>query len=175
MVRVVVMDFLPFVKTVFESLYSQDKVSQLALACSTLVLKHQVAATKPSQVVRTGSGCLDIKMELDLKDIAMPLRSVAPDVFEEMEAVAEKEHLQRELAIVKDKEEVLSQETEPEKEKELQETVRQGGQAAASNDQGSQPSTDQEVSQPTASPQDGDEELLMTSNADTSVHTEPLV
>jgi len=176
MVRVVVTDFLPFVKTVFESLYSQGKVSQLALACSALALKHQVSTAKPLTSARSGSSSLDIKMELDLKDLATPLKSVAPDVFEEMEAIAAKKHLrQQELATVSQdvKEEVADQEVGAAKE-ELQETVGLDSQsAAASKDQEPSPSVDTEPSQPTAGPQN--EELSDTAYADTSALSDPLV
>ena len=103
LVRVVVTDFLPFVKTAFESLYSLEKVSRLALTGSAYALRHQVASGKSgliSSSVQSGSRCLDLKMGLDLQDIAGPLQLVAPEVFQELEAIAEKERLAQDMMTV---------------------------------------------------------------------------
>ena len=80
--RVVLLDFLPFVKRCFESLFSESTVEPVALS-TPYGLRHcqkQKAGVLPGS--RPG---VDIKMELDVKAIGEMLRGVAPEVFDELE------------------------------------------------------------------------------------------
>ncbi len=101
MVRVVVTDFLPFIKAVFDNLYSKDRVSQLALIGSAFSLRHQAATPSvragTQSSVRGSAGCLSLKMDLDVVEIASPLKSVAPGVFQEIEAAAKEKLLKEDV------------------------------------------------------------------------------
>ena len=80
--RVVLLDFLPFVKRCFESLFSESTVEPVALS-TPYALRHcrkQKAGVLPGS--RSG---VDIRMELDVKAIGETLRGVAPEVFDELE------------------------------------------------------------------------------------------
>ena len=80
--RVVLLDFLPFVKRCFESLFSESTVEPVALS-TPYALRHcqkQKAGVLPGSKPR-----VDIKMELDVKAIGEVLRGVAPEVFDEFE------------------------------------------------------------------------------------------
>ena len=85
LVRVVVRDFLPFVKQMFDSLYSEERVEQLALS-TPYALQH---ATPPLQVGARGIGAkptVELRMKLEVEELYEPLRSVAPDVITEVES-----------------------------------------------------------------------------------------
>ena len=80
--HVVLLDFLPFVKRCFESLFSESTVEPVALS-TPYALRHcrkQKAGVLPGS--RPG---VDIRMELDVKVIGEMLRGVAPEVFDELE------------------------------------------------------------------------------------------
>ncbi len=92
MARVLARDFLPFVKQIFDSLYSEERVEQLALS-SPYALQH---ATPPGQPGTRGIGAkptLELQMKLDIAEIYEPLRSVAPEVIKEVEAARKKPEL----------------------------------------------------------------------------------
>ena len=85
LVRVVVRDFLPFVKQTFDSLYSKEGVEQLALS-TPYALQH---ATPPIQAGARGIGAkptVELRMKLEVEELYEPLRSVAPDVIREVES-----------------------------------------------------------------------------------------
>ena len=87
LVRVVARDFLPFIKQTFDSLYSEERVEQLALS-TPYALRH---ATPPSQVGAWARGIgakptLELRMKLDIEEISKPLRSVALEVIKEVES-----------------------------------------------------------------------------------------
>lgn len=82
LVRVVVRDFLPFVKRMFGNLYSEGKVEELAL-CTPYCLRHRTVGTGTG---RAKAGGVDLSMELDIKEMSEVLRAVASDVIEELEA-----------------------------------------------------------------------------------------
>lgn len=101
LVRVVIRDFLPFIKRVFANLYSDAKVEQLALS-TPCALWHQGSAAPPSLSVATPSAskvAVDLNMRLDMGEIGEPLRNVAPDVFEELE-MAQRRHQEEQLLTV---------------------------------------------------------------------------
>ena len=80
--RVVLLDFLPFIKRCFESLFSESTVEPVALS-TPYALRH---CGKQKTGVLTGSRPgIDIKLELDVKAIGEMLRGVAPEVFDELE------------------------------------------------------------------------------------------
>ena len=80
--RVVLLDFLPFIKRCFESLFSESTVEPVALS-TPYALRH---CRKQKVGVLTGSRPgIDIKLELDIKAIGETLRGVAPEVFDELE------------------------------------------------------------------------------------------
>ena len=80
--RVVLLDFLPFIKRCFESLFSESTVEPVALS-TPYALRH---CRKQKVGVLTGSRAgIDLKLELDIKAIGEMLRGVAPEVFDELE------------------------------------------------------------------------------------------
>ena len=80
--RVVLLDFLPFIKRCFESLFSESTVEPVALS-TPYALRH---CRKQKVGVLTGSRAgIDIKLELDIKAIGEMLKGVAPEVFDELE------------------------------------------------------------------------------------------
>ncbi len=84
LVRVVVRDFLPFLKQVFDAMFKTQSVQAVALS-SAYALKH----TKSLSTTLSGSviaSKLDLGMELDLTLLTEPLKSIAACVFEEKEA-----------------------------------------------------------------------------------------
>lgn len=83
LVRVVVRDFLPFVKRMFGNLYSEGKVEELAL-CTPYCLRHRTVGTGTGRAGKAGG--VDLSMELDIKEMSEVLRAVASDVIEELEA-----------------------------------------------------------------------------------------
>lgn len=97
LVRVLLVDFLPFVKMAYDSLYSQEKVVELALAGSPYALRHK-SATAAGHVSSSSSSSSGIRgdvvqgmrMELNVMEIAEPMRHVAPEVFQELEDAAER-------------------------------------------------------------------------------------
>ncbi len=87
LVRVMVRDFLPFVKQVFETLFKTQPIQAVALS-STYALKHTrtLSNTQPGSVFASK---LQLGMELDVTALAEPLRSIAAGVFEEKESLAQ--------------------------------------------------------------------------------------
>ncbi len=84
LVRVVVRDFLPFLKQVFDAMFKTQSVQAVALS-STYALKH----TKSLSTTLSGSifaSKLDLGMGLDVGVLSEPLRSIVPCVFEEEHA-----------------------------------------------------------------------------------------
>ena len=82
--RVVVADFLPFVKQMYDSLFKTQPVEAVAIS-SPYALKHTRTHTSlPSSLL---SSKLNLGMELDVTEIAEPLRSVAETVFKENESL----------------------------------------------------------------------------------------
>ena len=96
LVRVVVRDFLPFVKRIFTSLFSETAVEQLALS-TPYTLRHGKKAPPTSApgsdsggvqlvtTILTGRPGVELGMDLNMDSIAEPLRKIASDVFEELE------------------------------------------------------------------------------------------
>lgn len=84
LVRVVVRDFLPFVKQVFSSLYSESQVESLAL-CTPYCLRHRTGPPPSSAGLASYKVGVDLNMQLDVKEMGEVLRGVAPEVFEELE------------------------------------------------------------------------------------------
>ena len=85
--RVMVLDFLPFVKKCFETLFSAAAVEQLALT-TPYALKHaERRGEDEGERVPVGRTTkhLDLNMELDVAAIGEALRPFAPEVFEEIE------------------------------------------------------------------------------------------
>ena len=80
--RVVLQDFLPFVKRCFESLYSESLVEPLALS-TPYTLRHR-KKHKPGVLPSSRPG-VDVEMELDVKAIGETLRGVAPEAFDDLE------------------------------------------------------------------------------------------
>ena len=95
LVRVLVRDFLPYVKHMFESLFSESAVEQLALM-SSYPLHHSTpvggSGTSLLSASRTG---IKLGMELNVESIAEPLKTVAPDVFEELAALKRKQFVEK--------------------------------------------------------------------------------
>lgn len=98
LVRVLVRDFLPFIKRVFTGLFSATAVEQLALS-TPYALRHGKKAPPTSSTgsdsgssgsvnfvtIRSGRPGVELGMELNMDSIAEPLRKIASDVFEEMD------------------------------------------------------------------------------------------
>ena len=80
--RVLLQDFLPFVKRCFESLYSESSVEPLALS-TPYTLRH-CKKHKPGVLPSSRPG-VEIEMELDVKAIGETLRGVAPEAFDDLE------------------------------------------------------------------------------------------
>lgn len=100
LVRVLLVDFLPFVKTLFDGLYSQEKVMQLAHTSSPYALRHQTscdmaAGNLSSSSALRGLGVEGVRMGVDVQDIGEPLRHVAPEMFQELEAAAERQRVEQ--------------------------------------------------------------------------------
>ena len=92
LVRVMISDFLPFVKRTFDNLYPEDKVSQLALSTPyALRHRHAVPLASGRGIYKAG---VDLRMELNVRGIGEGLRSVAPDVFEDLEPESERLELE---------------------------------------------------------------------------------
>lgn len=90
MCRVVVQDFLPYVKNCFRALFTTSEVEQLALT-TPYALKHgKWRGEGGGEKVHFGRGArqLDLNMQLDVRAIGEALRPFAPEVFEEMERQA---------------------------------------------------------------------------------------
>ena len=104
LVRVVIQDFLPFTKRIFENLYSRENVEQLALS-TPYAINHRLAPTS-TMVLGHTSYMVDLKMELNIREIGEPLRSLAPDVFEEMEASGNLHLTRQEQELPKEDEDV---------------------------------------------------------------------
>lgn len=100
LVRVVVRDFLPFVKQIFGNLYSESSVLELATS-TPYALRHDGSGRgtmdDDDSLVRSGGGVrassLTLGMRLDVKELSEVLRGVAPEVMRELE---EAERLQYE-------------------------------------------------------------------------------
>lgn len=83
--RVVIQDFLPFVKKSFDSLFSASSVEHLALT-TPYALRHRKTKKKDgSTVVTSLRPSVELNMELNITVIGEALRGVAPDVFEVLE------------------------------------------------------------------------------------------
>ena len=80
MCRVVLNDFLPFVRKLFTTIFSQSAVEELvrstpyALQC----IRKNAARRQRDQ----SDSSLDLRMELDVRAIGEPLRKVVPALFE---------------------------------------------------------------------------------------------
>lgn len=79
----VVRDFLPFVKQVFETLFKAQPVQAVAVSTMYALKQNKTLSTTLSGSILSSK--LNLGMELDDKVLAEPLRSVAASVFEEME------------------------------------------------------------------------------------------
>ena len=86
LVRVVLRDFLPFVKQMFAGLFSAEQVEQLALS-TPYSLRHRAT---PSSALGTYKVGVELNMQLDVKEIGEVIRGVAPEVFSELEASEQK-------------------------------------------------------------------------------------
>lgn len=102
LVRVMIRDFLPFVKRAFTNLYSEAQVEQLALS-TPCALWHQGSAAPPRTLgVATPSAskvAVNLNMCLEVGEIGGPLREVVPDVFEELEVAQRRLQEERLLAV----------------------------------------------------------------------------
>lgn len=89
LVKVVIQDFLPFVKQVFGNLYRHQPVEQIALS-TTYSLRYRTAKSSSSSQAST-SGlssaklAVDLRMDLDVAEIGEMLRPGAASVFDELE------------------------------------------------------------------------------------------
>ena len=101
LVRVLVRDFLPFVKRIFTSLFSETAVEQLALS-TPYALRHGKKAPPTSGTgsdgggvqlvtIRTGRPGVELGMDLNMENLAEPLRKIAPGVFEEMDRLKQQQ------------------------------------------------------------------------------------
>ena len=93
LVRVLVRDFLPFLKRIFTGLFSETAVEQLALS-TPYALRHSrkgPPTTDSVQFIRTSRPGVELQIELNMDSIAEPLRQVASGVFEEMENLKQQE------------------------------------------------------------------------------------
>ncbi len=87
LVRVVVQDFLPFVKMVFTNLYSEVKVEQLARCTPCALWQHAVPPSSTSS-----KAAVDMKMGLVVEELSEPLREVAGEVLQELELLKQRSH-----------------------------------------------------------------------------------
>lgn len=95
--RVIVTEFLPFVKRCFDNLFHDSSVEQLALTCPYALQQQQQQQqhrTQPPELIvaatlRGNTGgkppWVKLRMELDVKRIGETLREVCPEVFSELE------------------------------------------------------------------------------------------
>ena len=94
LVRVTVQDFLPFVKQIFDSLFKLQPVESLALS-TPYVLMHNLTrslSTGTSGSVLSSSKLgVGLRMDLDVVGIGETLRSVAGNVFKEMEELRQQQ------------------------------------------------------------------------------------
>ena len=102
LVRVMARDFLPFVKRIFTSLFSETAVEQLSLS-TPYALRHGKKTTPTSgtttgsvgsiqlATIRTGRPGVELGMDLNMEAIAEPLRKIAPGVFEEMDRLKQQQ------------------------------------------------------------------------------------
>ena len=102
LVRVLAQDFLPFVKRIFTSLFSETAVEQLSLS-TPYALRHRKKTTPTSGTttrsdggvrlvtVRTGRPGVELGMDLNMEAIAEPLRKIAPGIFEEMDRLKQQQ------------------------------------------------------------------------------------
>ena len=82
--RVVVQDFLPFVKKCFDALFTESSVEQLALS-TPYALRHCKKNKEGEAVFHSARHTLELNMQLDIKSIGGMLKPFAPEVFEDME------------------------------------------------------------------------------------------
>lgn len=93
LVRVTVQDFLPFVKQIFDNLFKAQLVELVALS-TPYVLRHNMTRPLSSGTSMSSTKLgVGLRMDLDVVGIGDVLRSVAGNVFEEME-VLRQQHLQ---------------------------------------------------------------------------------
>jgi hypothetical protein len=105
LVRVLARDFLPFVKRIFTSLFSESAVEQLSLS-TPYALRHGRKTTPTSGTItgssdgnggvqlvtiRTGRPGVELGMDLNMEAVAEPLRVIAPSVFEEMDRLKQQQ------------------------------------------------------------------------------------
>ena len=91
--RVIVEDFLPFIKKCFDTVFSESMVEQLALS-TPYALRHYKnhkqetgTSTSPSSVsvLHGVKPSVDLRMELNVRSIGEVLKTVVPQVFDEIE------------------------------------------------------------------------------------------
>lgn len=86
--RVTVEDFLPFIKKCFDAVFSESAIEQLALSTPYALRhckNHKQEETGSVSVLQGLKPSVDLRMELNVKSIAEVLRTVVPEVFDEME------------------------------------------------------------------------------------------
>ncbi len=86
--RVVILDFLPFVRKCFDSLFSVSSVEQLALSTPYALRHRKTRCQDGSTIAPSLRPSVQLDMELDVKVIGEVLRGIAPGIFEEQEAQA---------------------------------------------------------------------------------------
>lgn len=105
LVRVVVRDFLPFVKRTFTNLYSEVKVQELARSTPCALWQQST-----SHAPMAHKAAISLHMDLVVEKIVEPLRTVAPRVFEELETLEQQRRLQEQQLVAAREEGVATRE-----------------------------------------------------------------